>query len=154
MRGPGWGASTHQYTKEFPDREVKEYAANVIVENMLIQVDYEGFATTMMDRIINHDRDEITALHIRDKYVKTYSNQRRLPKSTTGWKLQFLWKDKSEAWVHLKDIKELHPIKVAEYIRFRDIDNNPAFAWWVPYTLGKRDIILSSAKARIRKTTH
>eukprot|EP00957_Ditylum_brightwellii_P182735 13918638-Ditylum_brightwellii.AAC.1 len=51
---------------EFPDREVKEYAANVIAEKMLTHVDYEGFTTTMMEKIINHDRDENTAVHIRD----------------------------------------------------------------------------------------
>eukprot|EP00957_Ditylum_brightwellii_P196209 14950317-Ditylum_brightwellii.AAC.1 len=72
------------YKLEFPDREVKEYAANVIAENMLTQVNYEGFTTTMMEEIINHDRDENTAVHIRDKYVKTYLNQRRLQKSTAG----------------------------------------------------------------------
>jgi hypothetical protein len=36
----------------------------------------------------------------------------------------------------------------------RDIADEPAFAWWVPYTLFKCDIILSKIKARIRKTTH
>ena len=107
-----------------------------------------------MEGIIDHDRDENTTVHIKDKYVKTYSNQRRLRKSTAGWKLQILWKDKSESWVHLKDIKESHPIEVAEYARARGIENEPAFAWWVPYTLRKRDVILASVKARIRKTTH
>ena len=29
-----------------------------------------------------------------------------------------------------------------------------AFIWWVPYTLRKRDIILSAVNKRIRKTTH
>ena len=125
------------YEVEFPDGEVKDYAANVIAENMLTQVDYEGFTTTMMEGIIDHDRDENTAVHIKDKYVKTYSNQRRLRKSTAGWKLQILWKDKSESWVHLKDIKESHPIEVAEYARARGIDNEPAFTWWVPYTFRK-----------------
>eukprot|EP00957_Ditylum_brightwellii_P177584 13526412-Ditylum_brightwellii.AAC.1 len=37
---------------------------------MLTQVDYEGFTTTMMEEIINHDRDENTAANIKDKYVK------------------------------------------------------------------------------------
>eukprot|EP00957_Ditylum_brightwellii_P189129 14396238-Ditylum_brightwellii.AAC.1 len=45
-------------------------------------------------------------------------------------------------------------IKVAGYARACDINNEPAFAWWVPYTLRKQDIILSSVKARVRKTTH
>eukprot|EP00957_Ditylum_brightwellii_P052026 3946319-Ditylum_brightwellii.AAC.1 len=81
-----------------------------------------------MEGIINHDRDENNAVHMRDKYVKAYSNQRRLQKFTAGWKLQVLWKDKSESWVHHKDRKELHPIEVAEYARASGIDNKPAFA--------------------------
>eukprot|EP00957_Ditylum_brightwellii_P006629 503029-Ditylum_brightwellii.AAC.1 len=71
----------------------------------------------MMEGIINHDSDENTAVHIRDKYVRSYSNQRRLRKSTAGWKLQILLKDKSESWVHLKDMNNSHPIKVAEYAK-------------------------------------
>ena len=30
----------------------------------------------------------------------------------------------------------------------------PAFAWWVPYTLKKRDTIIASVRQRIAKTTH
>eukprot|EP00957_Ditylum_brightwellii_P092131 7014689-Ditylum_brightwellii.AAC.1 len=41
----------------------------------------------------------------------------------------------SKSWVHLEDIKESHLIKV-------------------PCTLKKCDIIISSVKARVRKTTH
>eukprot|EP00957_Ditylum_brightwellii_P061939 4700617-Ditylum_brightwellii.AAC.1 len=86
------------YEVGFPDGEVKEYTANAIAENMLTQVDYEGFTTTMMEGIINRDRNENTAVHIKDKYVMTYPNKRRLRKSTAGWKLQILWKGKSESW--------------------------------------------------------
>ena len=43
------------YEIEFPDGQVKEYAANVIAENMLTQVDSEGYyATTMLEAIIDH----------------------------------------------------------------------------------------------------
>eukprot|EP00957_Ditylum_brightwellii_P052706 3995477-Ditylum_brightwellii.AAC.1 len=75
------------YEVEFPDKEVKEYAANTIAENMLMQVDHEGFTTTMMEGILDHDRDENTNVHIKDKYVRKYPNQKRLRKSTAGWKL-------------------------------------------------------------------
>eukprot|EP00957_Ditylum_brightwellii_P091237 6946429-Ditylum_brightwellii.AAC.1 len=80
-------------------------------------MDFEEFTTTMIEGIMDHDRDETTAVHIKDKYVKTYSNQNYLRKTTAGWKLQIQWKDKSESKVHLKDIKESHPIKVVEYAR-------------------------------------
>ena len=51
-------------------------------------------------------------------------------------------------------MKESHPIETAEFAKARSIADKPAFAWWVPYTLRKRDIILSKISARIRKTTH
>eukprot|EP00957_Ditylum_brightwellii_P044708 3389930-Ditylum_brightwellii.AAC.1 len=49
------------YKVEFPDSEVKEYAANVIAENVLTQVGNGRFTTTMMEGTINN-----TAVHIRD----------------------------------------------------------------------------------------
>ena len=45
-------------------------------------------------------------------------------------------------------------MELAEYARARGIADEPAFAWWVPHTLRKRDIILSNLSSRIRKTTH
>jgi hypothetical protein len=38
------------YEVEFPDGQIKEYAANIIAENMLTQVDSDGHSTTMMGR--------------------------------------------------------------------------------------------------------
>ena len=63
------------------------------------------------------------------------------------------WRDGSETWVPLKDIKESNPVEVAEYAKSSGIDDEAAFAWWVPYTLRKRDIIISSVKHRLRKKT-
>ena len=64
------------------------------------------------------------------------------------------WADDSETWVPLKDLKESHPVEVAEFAKAQGIADEAAFIWWVPYTLRKRDVILSEVKARIRKTTH
>ena len=52
----------------------------------------------------------------------------------------------------MKDLNEFHPIEVAKFAKARGIDDEPAFAWWVPYTLRKRDVIISKIKSRIRKT--
>ena len=51
-------------------------------------------------------------------------------------------------------MKESNPVEVAEYARARSVDDEPAFAWWVPYTLKKRDIIIGTIKARVKKSTH
>ena len=37
------------YDVEFPDGQVKQYAANIIAENMLTQVDSDGMSTTLME---------------------------------------------------------------------------------------------------------
>jgi hypothetical protein len=51
-------------------------------------------------------------------------------------------------------MKEAHPVELAEFAKARDIADEPTFLWWVPYTLHKRDVIMSKMKARIRKMTH
>ena len=142
------------YDVEFSDGTITEYSANVIAENMLSQVDDDGFTLTMMDGIIDHKVDTATAIPKSDKCIVTRRGQKKLRKTTIGWKLLIKWKDESESWVHLKDLKESHPVETAEYAKSRDISDEPAFAWWVPHTLRKRDIILSAVKSRIRKTTH
>ena len=141
------------YDVEFPDGELKEYAANIIAENLLSQVDSEGFTMSVFDSILDSKTDE-SALTMDELYLTTKSGQRRMRKSTCGWTFKILWKDGSETWIPLKDLKESHPVELADYARARNIDKKPAFAWWVPYTLRKRDVIISSMKARVRKVTH
>lgn len=54
----------------------------------------------------------------------------------------------------LSILKESNPVEVAEYAKARGIDKEPAFVWWVPYTLRKRDVIVSAVKARVKRVTH
>jgi hypothetical protein len=64
------------------------------------------------------------------------------------------WKDGAKQWIPVSILKESNPVEVAKYAKARDIDTEPAFAWWVPYTLRKRDAVVSAVKARARKITH
>ena len=48
--------NTTIYEVEFPNGEVKEYAAKIIANNMLTQVDSYGFYLTMMKGIIDYKR--------------------------------------------------------------------------------------------------
>ena len=57
------------------------------------------------------------------------------------------------SWVLLKDLKESDP-EVSEYVTDRDIQDESAFTWWVPYTLRKRDRIIATVKSRVRKSSH
>jgi hypothetical protein len=141
------------YDVEFSDGEIREYSANIIAENMYSQVDANGHVHSLLDSIIDHSKDE-KAIDKDDMYTTTKSGQRRIRKSTQGWKLLVLWKDGSEQWIPLKILKESHPVEVAEFAVSRGIDAEPAFCWWTPYTLRKRDRIISAVKSRIAKTSH
>ena len=74
------------------------------------------------------------------KYFKTNQVRQTQHKTTVGWALQIKWKNGSTQWVKLKDLKESNPVDVAEYATARGIQEEPAFTWWVPYTLHKSDI--------------
>ncbi len=141
------------YDVEFSDGQVREYSANLIAENMFAQIDDEGYVTPLLDGIIDAKSDS-NAVTKSDGWVATNSGQKRRRKSTTGWSMNVQWKDGSTSWIPLKDMKEAHPVETAEFAKARGIDDEPAFSWWVPYTLRKRDVILSSVKARVRKLTH
>ena len=141
--------NTVTYDIEFSDGQVKEYGTNIIAENMLTQVDSDGYSLSLMDSIIDNHKDPSQAIPIEDKYITTKSRQRRLRKTMKGWKLHIKWKDKSKAWINLADMKEVHLVETAEYARARGISNEPAFAQWVPYTFRKREVILDAVKNRI-----
>jgi hypothetical protein len=45
-------------------------------------------------------------------------------------------------------------VQVGAYVIAHGIQDEPAFAWWVPYVMRKRDIIVSMVNSRVRRTTH
>jgi hypothetical protein len=57
-------------------------------------------------------------------------------------------------WIALKDLKESYPVQLAEYAVITRISEEPAFAWWVPFTLRKRNRILSKVKSKYWVRTH
>ena len=71
-----------------------------------------------------------------------------------GWDLLVQWKDNTELWTELSVMKDSHPVEMAEFAMARGISDEPAFCWWVPYTLKKRDAIISAVNTRVRKVTH
>ena len=70
------------YEVEFPDRQVKEYSANIIAENILSQVDSNGYSMQLMQAIVDYKRDDSMAVQMANQYVYTKSGQKRLCKST------------------------------------------------------------------------
>lgn len=139
------------YDVEFPDGTVKPYAANIIAENILSQVDAEGKRGLCVECILDYatDGDAVTKAN---QYVTDKKGKRHMRRTTTGWKLLCLLKTGEEHWFPLAELKESIPVDVAEFAVSKGIDDHPAFQWWVPYTLRKRDIIVSKVKARLKKS--
>ena len=57
----------------------------------------------------------------------------------------------------MSDLKESHPLQVAEFALATGIDDEPAFNWWVTWVLKKSDRIISLVKCRstrYHKLTH
>ena len=51
-------------------------------------------------------------------------------------------------------MKESNPVEVADFVTARNIADEPAFVWWVPFFLRKRDRIISAVNSRVQKSTY
>ena len=72
---------------------------------MIAQCDEEGFSLSLMDCIVDYKKDPATAVLKEDMYVITKRGQQRPRRTTLGWKLLVRWKDDTESWIPLKDMK-------------------------------------------------
>ena len=143
---------TRVYQVEFPDGGVKEFSANAIAENMYAMCDADGHQHMLFDSIVADMVDE-NAVQKGDRFV--IKNGKRYRRRTTiGWKLCVRWKDGSTSWERLADLKESFPIQVAEYAISRGLQHEPAFEWWVPHVLKKRDKIIKAVNSRYAKRNH
>ena len=118
-----------------------------------MQADGDRIHHQLLEVILDHSKDKRT-IEEKYKYYVSKRGRRSMRKTTVGCKLNIKWRDGTIKWVSLKDLKESNPIKVAEYVTARDIQEEPAFAWWLPYTLRKRDRIIASVNSRVRKSSH
>ena len=129
---------TRVYEVMFPDGAVERYAANILAENMLGQVDEDGYMYRMLDTIEDH-RTDGTEATMQGSYT------------TRGHEIKCVWSDGTMTWVPLKDLKESYPIECAEFAISAQLTESPAFSWWVPFTLKKRDQIISKVQHRLVK---
>ena len=144
---------TREYEVEFSDGSRDVYTANLIAENMYSQVDDEGRHFALLSDIIDHKSDGKAVASDDGFFVDWHGKQQRRI-TTKGWKLLVEWKDGTSSWVPLADMKEAFPIDVAEYAVSNKISSEPAFAWWVPHVLGKRDRLIKKVASKYWKRTH
>lgn len=141
------------YEVEFIDGHVETLTGNVIAENILSQVDEEGRKTMLIDEIEDHRKLD-DAIPIEKGTFTTKSGRQRKVLTTKGWELYVRWKDGSGDWVSLKDLKDSYPIPLADYAIANNLEDEPAFTWWVPYTLRKRKSIIAKVKSKYWQRTH
>ena len=92
------------YDVEFPDGTVKQYAANVIAENLLSQVDTNGYHSQDLDKILVYEKTG-DSFSSKDAYVTTKRGIRNLRQTTIVWKFLCEFKDGSNTWVSLKVLR-------------------------------------------------
>jgi hypothetical protein len=141
------------YQVKFPKGQVEEYSANVIAQNLYSQLDSEGHRFVLLDEIVDFMKDK-DAVHSEDLFVISSNGNIHKRRTTKGWHLCILWKDRSTSWKGLKDVKESFPIHVAEFAISRGLEKEPAFAWWVRDTLLRKNHIVKAMKTRYACKTH
>jgi hypothetical protein len=144
---------TRLYEVEYLDGHKAALSANAIAESLMAQVDSEGHRELLMDEIIGH-RTDGNEVQEPDAFVESKNGVKRRVHTTVGWEINILWRDGTTTWSKLKDVKESYPVQVAEYTVANDISHLPAFQWWVPYTLKKRDRIIAKTKTSYWQKTH
>ena len=70
------------------------------------------------------------------------------------WNLLVKWKDGSQDWIPLKDLKESNPAETEEYADADNLLEEPGFKWWYNKVLNKKDRIISRVKSRYCRTSH
>ena len=141
------------YEVEYVDGHKASMTSKVVTKTMFEKVDDEENRHVLFDEIIDHCR---TALSLKqaDASIVTSSGNRQSKETTKGWDMLIWWKDGSMTWVPLKDVKKSHPVQVSEYAVLTQIQEEPAFAWWVPRVLRKRNRIVVKVKSKYWICTH
>jgi hypothetical protein len=145
--------NTIMYECEFGDGTTKAYATNTIATNIYMESDADEHSSLLLYHIVDHKKSGHTT-SMEDKYFVIATGTTCIRQTTKGWKLMVQWHNGSRQWIDLKILKQSNPVQVAEYATACDIAEHPAFAWWVPYVLRKRNVIVSAVNSRVCKCSH
>ena len=136
------------YVVDFGNGEYADFAANVLMENLYAQIDEDGNQYSLMKGITDHKKTEDAVPLESGFYTDKYGSKRRVI-TTKGWQLKVEWENGSSTWVPLADIKQSNPVETAEYAVSHELQKEPAFAWWVNYTLKKQERIIKQVQHRV-----
>ena len=144
---------TREFEVELENGETERVFANQIAMNLYSRLDEEGREILVYRNIIDHKKD-MSALTKENGFITLSGGQKKAKKTTRGWKILVEFDDDTTCWMPLKDVKEASPTELAEYAINNHIDDEPAFAWWVPYTMKKMHRIINKVKTKYWRTTH
>ena len=139
------------YEVEFLDGERQQVSYNLLAEHLLSQVDEDGNQYQLFKEIVDHRKDPKRAVEKADQ-MSHRGGKSFKKKTTAGWQLEVEWRDGTTSWLPLKTLKETNPVQVAEYARGNQIDLEPAFDWWVPIVLRRRNRLIKGALSRHQRT--
>ena len=137
----------------FPDGSIFQYAANIIAENIYSQIDKEGYRYQLLECIMDHQKDG-RAVPKSEGYDISKNGNKARNQTTKGWYFKVKWRNGTDSWLTLKDLKESNPLQVAEYVQLAEIMDEPTFAWWAEHALKRRDKIIAGIASRRKKKTH
>ena len=143
--------NTREYEVEFEDGSIAAYTANMISENLYYHIDAEGKKHAALSEIVDHKSDK-HAVKKADGFIISASGIKTPKETTAGWYLLVEWKDGSQTWVSLTQLKRSNPVEVAEYAVGNMIDNEPAFNWWARKLVRQRNRMVMKVKSRYWKT--
>ena len=136
---------TRVYVVSFPDGSQDEYTANMIAESLYSSVDNDGRSYSLIVGIIDHRKSDEAVP--KDKAFVEINGRRKRVHTTKGWDMLVKWKDDSQSWIPLKDVKESNPLETTDYAMSRGIDSEPAFAWWVKHVQRVKSRVISRLRA-------
>ena len=145
---------TRAYEVEYIDGTTEILPANIIAENILAQVDTDGHTELTMEEIIDHRMNNNEIAKEQPLTDNRSGKSIQKPRTTKGWDLYVQWKGGHASWVALKDMKHGYPVQTAKYAIKKGLDKEPAFNWWVSYTMRKADRIISKLKSKYWQRTH
>jgi len=142
--------NTQMYQVTFSNGSIRDFAANAIAAAIYTQHDDKGNKYLLIKEIIDHERLP-EAINMGSEWVTSSNDNKSRIRTMRGWRMCVLWKDGSTTWEKLSTLKGLYPLHVIDYVHLHNLQDEPAFAWWIPMYTQYRDRIIKSVKTRTAK---
>ena len=97
--------NTILYGFQFPDGAIDPYSENLIVENILTQLDVDGYHNQLLEGILDHSKDK-RSVEKKYQWIFTKCGRRSMRQTNAGWKFRVKLKDGTVTWTYLKNIKK------------------------------------------------